>query len=185
MKRTSLVLGGVLLLGLAGALIPYRTAHRGNPAVGNGTMDDAFPKGSLREGMAAPSFLLKDISGNVVDSSRFSGRPTVINFFATWCPSCRDEIPGFVDVYNKYKDRGLELVGISLDTDTRENLPGFIMNHRIGFRILVGDLATTKAYGGVSSIPTTVFIGKDGMIKYVHVGYLDRDAFDREVEKIL
>lgn len=185
MKRTFLVLGGVLLLGLAGVLVLSRTAHRGNPSGGGESMGGAPSKSSLQEGATAPSFLLKDISGNIVDSSRFSGKPTVINFFATWCPPCREEIPGFVDVYNKYREEGFELVGISLDTDTRENLPQFIMSHRIGFRILVGDLSTTKAYGGVSSIPTTVFIGKDGRIKYVHVGYLDRDAFDREVKKLL
>lgn len=185
MKRIPPVLGGVLLLGLAGALILSRTAYRGNPAGEGEPVGGASPKASLQEGATAPSFLLKDISGNLVDSSRFSGKPTVINFFATWCPPCREEIPGFVDVYNKYKDAGFELVGISLDTDTRENLPQFVMSHRIGFRILMGDLSTTKAYGGVSSIPTTVFIGKDGRIKYVHVGYIDRDAFDREVKKLL
>ncbi len=178
MNRRFLVLCGVLAAGLAGALILSRAVPRGNPGAG-------YPTEPLQEGATAPPFRLKDISGNVVYSSDFSGKPVVINFFATWCPACREEIPGFVDVYDRYKDTGFELVGISLDTDTRENLPRFIMSNRIGFRILVGDLATTKAYGGVSSLPTTVFVGKDGKVRYVHVGYLDREAFDREVKKIL
>ena len=94
-------------------------------------------------------------------------------------------IPGFVAVYDKYRDRGLELVGISLDTDTRGNLPGFIASHRIGYRILLGDIATVKSFGWGSAIPATFFIGKGGDIRNVHVGYMDRDTFDREVQKLL
>ena len=191
MRKTPLVLTGVLVLVLAGAFFLSQYTPRGKPADRGGTPTEfalpvPFPRDSaLSAGAAAPDFSLKDISGNVVDSSRFAGKPTVINFFATWCPPCREEIPGFVDVYNKYKDRGFELVGISLDTDTRENLPAFIMNYGIGYRILMGDLATAKAYGGVSTLPTTFFIGKDGRIKNVHMGSLDPDDFDKEVRKLL
>jgi peroxiredoxin len=179
MKTTPLLLAGVLALAFTGALLLSSNSplgKRGNGAAGVGT---------LAQGAMAPAFTLKDVSGNVVESTRFSGKPTVLNFFATWCPACVEEIPGFVDVYNKYRDRGLELVGISLDTDTRKELPAFVMHHRIGYRILLGDLDTTRAFGGVSSLPTTVFIGKDGTIRAVHVGYLDRETFDREVKKLL
>ncbi len=181
MKRSPLVLAGVLILASAAALLLHRYAQRGNLFDRGETSAAAAP----RAGTNAPAFSLKDISGNVVQSSHLLGKPVVINFFATWCPPCLDEIPGFVDVYNRYKDRGLELVGISLDTDTRENLPAFIMSHRIGYRILLGDLATARAYGGVSTLPTTFFIGKDGRIKNIHVGYLDRDDFEREVKDLL
>lgn len=133
----------------------------------------------------APPFSLKDTNGNIFSSAQLAGKPAVINFFATWCPPCREEIPGFVEVYNRHRSKGFELVGISLDTDTRENLPGFLMNNKIGYRILFGDLATARAYGGVSALPTTFFVGKDGEIKNVHVGYMDKNAFDKEVQKLL
>ncbi|MDH3383391.1 MAG: TlpA family protein disulfide reductase [Deltaproteobacteria bacterium] len=181
MKKSSPAFAVVLVLALTGALFLYLNTHRGRPTDGEGSRGRALP----REGSAAPAFSLRDVSGNVVDSSYFLGKPTAINFFATWCPPCLEEIPGFVDVYNKYKDRGFELVGISLDTDTRENLPAFVITHRIEYRILLGDLATARAYGGVSSLPTTIFIGKDGRIRNVHVGYLDRNTFDSEVRKLL
>jgi len=181
MKKSSPALAGVLVLVFTGALFLYLNTHRGRPTDGEETGGRGLP----RAGSPAPAFSLRDVSGNVVDSSHFLGKPTAINFFATWCPPCLEEIPGFVDVYNKYKDRGFELVGISLDTDTRENLPAFVMTHRIEYRILLGDLATTRAYGGVLSLPTTIFIGKDGRIRNVHVGYLDRDTFDSEVRKLL
>jgi peroxiredoxin len=181
MRNSPLVLAGVLILAFAGAYILHDNSRRGKPADTGGATSVSVPSA----GSTAPDFSLRDINGNMVDASNFLGRPTVINFFATWCPPCREEIPGFVDVYNKYKDKGFELVGISLDTDTRGNLPAFVMNNRIEYRILMGDLATAQAYGGVVSLPTTFFIGKDGRIKNVHVGYLDQDSFDREVRKIL
>jgi len=169
-----------LVVVLAVVILLYRSRHPGPDAVKTG------PGMAGLSGMkTAPSFSLPDTNGNIYSSAQFAGKPAVINFFATWCPPCREEIPGFVEVYNRHKEKGLEMVGISLDTDTRENLPGFLMNNRIGYRILFGDLATTRAYGGVSALPTTIFVGKDGEIKNVHVGYMDKNAFDREVMKLL
>ncbi|MGZ8462132.1 MAG: peroxiredoxin family protein [Candidatus Deferrimicrobiaceae bacterium] len=181
MRRNPLLLAGVLVLASAIAFPLSRCTQSENRAGSGGTSIGGAP----RAGANAPPFSLRDISGNIVQSSNLLGKPVVINFFATWCPPCREEIPGFVEVYNKYKDQGFELVGISLDTDTRENLPSFVMTYRIGYRILLGDLDTAIAYGGVSSLPTTFFIGKDGRIRNVYVGTLDRDAFDREVRNLL
>lgn len=180
MKKSPLLLAVILVAGLAGAVLWYRHQQSRPPS-------EAPPATAAQApgSRTAPPFALPDINGNVVSSDRYAGKPLVINFFATWCPPCRQEIPGFVDVYNKYRGQGLEVVGISLDTDTRGNLPGFVAANRIEYRILFGDIPTARAYGGVSSIPTTFFVGKDGGIKNVHVGYLDRDAFEQEVRKLL
>jgi len=175
----------VLIVIFAGAFLLYRNWQSGmekkKAETGAPTASATGPSG-LR---TAPPFSLQDTNGNLYSSAKLAGKPAVINFFATWCPPCKAEIPGFVEVYNKHKSKGFELVGISLDTDTRGNLAGFIMTNRIGYRILIGDLATARAYGGVSSIPTTFFVGKDGEIKNVHVGYIDKEAFDQEVQKLL
>ena len=170
-----------LVVVLAAAFLVYRNRQLEPEVTKAGPGTTTGPSGSR----TAPPFSLKDTNGNFYPSSRFAGKPTVINFFASWCPPCREEIPGFVEVYNKHKEKGFELIGISLDTDTRGDLPGFLMNNRVGYRILFGDLETARAYGGVSSIPTTFFVGKDGEIKNVHVGYMDKDAFDKEVRKLL
>ena len=175
----------VLVVVFAGAFLLYRNWQSGletkKAAPGTAAAPAAGPSGSR----TAPPFSLKDTNGDIFSSAQLAGKPAVINFFATYCPPCREEIPGFVEVYNRHKGKGLELIGISLDTDTRENLPGFLMNNKIGYRILFGDLTTARAYGGVSSIPTTFFVGKDGEIKNVHVGYIDKNAFDKEVMKLL
>jgi peroxiredoxin len=170
-----------LVVVLAGAFLLYWNRQQGPDAEKAGPGTAAGPPGPR----IAPPFSLKDTNGNIYSSAQLAGKPAVINFFATWCPPCKAEIPGFVEVYNKHRSKGLELVGISLDTDTRENLPGFLMSNKVGYRILFGDLATARAYGGVTALPTTFFVGKDGEIKNIHVGYMDKDAFDKEVMKLL
>ncbi len=180
MRKTPLLFALILALALCAALLWYRGRQ---PATGG--PEGGKSPATMASGRTAPTFSLRDINGNIVSSSRFLGKPTVINFFATWCPPCRQEIPGFVEVYNKYRQGGFELVGISLDTDTKENLPRFLTQNRVEYRILMGDLATSRAYGGVNSIPTTFFVGKDGRIRNVHVGYMDSDTFESEVKKLL
>jgi peroxiredoxin len=165
----------VLLVALSCAVFLYWSWHPAAPTA-------VQPQGS---GEAAPPFSLKDVNGNSYSSTRFAGKPTVINFFTTWCPSCKEEIPGFVEVYNRHKDKGFELIGISLDTDTRGALPGFLAGNRIEYPVLLGDLDTLRAYGGFSSVPTTFFVGRDGKIKNIIVGYIGREVFDLEVRKLL
>lgn len=179
MKKTYILFAGVLAAAIVTAFLWQRGRQEG-PAAPAGSAPAQTEVGRM-----APPFTLNDISGNIVASERFLGKPTVINFFATWCPPCREEIPGFVEVFNKYRSGGFELVGISLDVESRGNLPEFMVRNGIEYRILLGDLATTRAYGGVKSIPTTFFIDKDGRIRNVHVGYIDKDAFEREVRKIM
>ena len=189
MKRGTLSRNGIgavplilaLVVVLAGAALLYRNWQQEREVTKAETGSAAGLPGSG----TAPAFSLKDTNGNIYSSAQLAGKPAAINFFATWCPACREEIPGFVEVYNKHKEKGFELIGISLDTDTRGNLPGFLMSNKIGYKILFGDLATARAYGGVSALPTTFFVGKDGEIKNVHVGYMDKDAFDKEVKKLL
>ncbi len=179
MKKTPLLIAALAVLAIAAALLWYRTRAAGpeRPA--------APPAVSDLGGRPAPPFSLKDVDGNSFDSSQLSGKATVINFFATWCPPCREEIPGFVKVHEKYKDQGFVLVGISMDTDTSGNLPRFIAENRIGYRVLHGNPAVAQAFGRIDAVPTTFFVGKDGIVKKIHVGYMAEDAFESEVRKLL
>jgi peroxiredoxin len=179
MKKLPLLLAGILAVAVVAVILWYGGRQPGSRKASEGQAPAV-----VGSGRTAPAFALPDVSGNSVSSSQFLGKPTVINFFATWCPPCREEIPGFVEVYDKYRGSGFEIVGISFDTDTKGDLPAFMMENRIGYRILMGDMAIARAYG-VNPLPTTFFVGKDGRIMNVHVGYIDKETFEREVRKLL
>lgn len=182
MKKASLLLAVILAVALGAALYTYDRWKPSPAGDASSPAPDQVP--SVAGGEKAPPFSLPDLSGETFDSAKLAGRPAAINFFATWCPPCRQEIPGFVEVYEKYREQGFLLVGIALDTDTRQQLPQFVRERKISYPVLLGDLPTARAYGGVNSIPTTFFIGKDGTIRNVHVGLLTREAFEVEVRKL-
>jgi peroxiredoxin len=182
MKKEHLLMAVALVVVFVAAVFFYSRWQRGSGTPSVPQPGSATPAG----GQMAPPFTLKDIQGNPFDSATLMGKPSVINFFATWCPPCRGEIPGFVEVYEKYKGQGFAMVGISVDSDTRDKLPSFVAEQKITYPVLLGgDGATAKAYGGVSAIPTTFFVGRDGAIRNVHVGFMDKAAFDQEVSKLL
>ncbi len=181
MRKTSLIVIVVVAVALAAAVAWYSGRRTAAPPREPAPGAARAPAGQK----LVPAFSLPDINGNRVDSSIVRGKPAVVNIFATWCPPCREETPGLVAVYEKYKARGFELVGISLDTDTRGDLARFVVENRITYRVLLGDMEAVQAFGGGSAIPVSFFIGRDGMIRNVHVGFIDREPFDREVQKLL
>ncbi|MCL2102884.1 MAG: TlpA family protein disulfide reductase [Syntrophorhabdaceae bacterium] len=132
----------------------------------------------------APLFTLKDTHGKEYFSSQLMGKAAVINFFTTWCPACIEEIPGFISVYENYKERDFELIGIALDADAK-TLSDFVDARKINYRVLLGNMDTVRAYGGFKAVPTTFFIGKDGEIKDIVTGYINKDDFERKVLKLL
>jgi peroxiredoxin len=180
MKKEHLMMA-VALVVVFGAAIYFYSRWNGGGGAPQGQPGASLPAGA----QMAPPFVLTDVQGNSFDSSTMAGKPAVINFFATWCPPCRGEIPGFVEVYEKYKGQGFVMAGISVDTDTRDKLPAFVAEQKISYPVLLGgDGSTAKAYGGVSAIPTTFFVGRDGAIRNVHVGFMDKAAFEQEVGKL-
>ncbi|NIO16865.1 MAG: redoxin domain-containing protein [Deltaproteobacteria bacterium] len=133
----------------------------------------------------APRFELEDISGEKINLADFQGKAVVLNFFATWCPPCQSEIPGFVNIYKEYKSQGLEIIGISLDNDPETVLPEFISEYKIPYTVAIGSRDMISMYGGLKSLPTTIFINRKGEITNVHMGFLDETTFEEEAKKIL
>ena len=134
---------------------------------------------------AAPEFELKDASGNVVKLSNFRGKVVLLDFWATWCGPCAIEIPWFVDFQRKYKDKGFEVVGVSMDDDGWKAITPFVTEKKINYRIILGDDKTGDLYGGVEALPTTFVIDRDGRIASVHVGLTGKKDFEDAIEKLL
>jgi len=116
----------------------------------------------------APDFTLKDVrTDSVISLSALRGRVVIVNFWATWCYPCRMEIPDFNDLYNKYKDDGLTILGISV-SDQKKALTNFIKSYQVDYPVLYGSPnelgKITAQYGGINAVPTSFLIGRDGNI---------------------
>ena len=132
----------------------------------------------------APNFDLKDAEGNSVQLSALKGRVVVLNFWATWCHGCQEEIPSFIEIKNKYVDRGLTIVGISMDDDGWKSVRPWIKEKRVNYPIVIGNNDLGQKYGLVG-MPLTVLVDREGRIANTHAGVVDRPAFEQQIETLL
>ncbi len=139
----------------------------------------------LRTGAVAPDFELADVkTGEPVKLSALRGRPVWINFWATWCPPCRAEMPLIQEKYTEYRDRGLAVVGIDMREDPAE-VRAFTNANSFEWTFVVdSDGQVTNRYF-MSGIPMHVFIDADGVIQAVYVGDLQASAMDQFLARII
>ena len=133
---------------------------------------------------SAPDFTLLDIHGNEKKLSDFKDKVIILDFWATWCPPCRMEIPHFIDLYNEYKDEGLEVIGVALDRNV-ERVGPFAEEIGINYTVLLGNRDVTDLYGGIMSIPTTFILDRDGKIRKKYIGYRDKEVFEKDIKELL
>lgn len=133
----------------------------------------------------APDFTLLDINGNKKSLSDFKGKVIILNFWATWCPSCRKGALNFVELYDDYKERGLEIIGVALDENGEEKVRSFSDENSINYTVLLGDREVSELYGGIFSIPTTFIIDREGRIRNRYIGYRDKEVLEKDIEKLL
>ena len=171
--------------------IALRLALVGATALGLGTVACA-PQEPARAAVKdskdrkrAPEFELKDVNGKLVHLSDYKGKVVLLDFWATWCGPCGIEIPWFVEFQRKYKDRGFEVLGVSMDDDGWKSITPFVAEKNINYRILLGDDKTADLYGSVEALPTTFVVDRDGRVASVHVGLASRKDFEDAIEKLL
>ncbi|MCF7886185.1 MAG: redoxin domain-containing protein [Candidatus Marinimicrobia bacterium] len=140
-------------------------------------------------GSKAPDFTLKTLEGENVSLDQFSGKVILLNFWGTWCPPCRKEIPDLVNIYSENKDKGLEIVGITLNSGSPEKIQNFANKNNMNYQILTGEQAKTmqiaKKYNNLRSIPTTFIIDREGIIRHKWVGPRSKEKFMEEINKYL
>ncbi|HUS13507.1 MAG TPA: redoxin domain-containing protein [Chloroflexia bacterium] len=181
--------GGLIVIGLLGAVM--LTGRGGNPPVVAGGTDasgmciaNAGPGEKLAVGSLAPNFALRDLAGNCVTLSSYRGvQPVWVNFWATWCPPCKAEMPEMETLYPQYKAKGVEILGVDVQED-KGLVTTFIKNNKYSWRFLLDSAANTSRKYQVSGIPTHVFVGRDGVIKSIVISGLNRDRMVAELEKM-
>jgi len=132
------------------------------------------------------SFVLKDVTGAKVSLSTFKGKVLILDFWATWCIPCRTEIPDFVALQAKYRDRGLQVLGVSVD-DTVEKLKPYVAEMKMTYPVLLGrgHPEVLDAFGPIPSVPVSVVIGRDGTICTKHIGIAPMGVFEGEIAGLL
>ena len=124
------------------------------------------------------------MNGQQLHLSDYRGSVLLLDFWATWCDPCREEIPHFVELQNKYRDQGLQIVGVSMD-DSPESVRDFYRQFKVNYPVVMGNAATGELYGGVLGLPIAFLIGRDGRIYSKHIGATDIAVFEREITILL
>ena len=170
MRQTCLVGGLALWLGIASQPLLSETA---------GQVCGTYAKA------ANLNLTLKDIHGKPFSLSDYKGKVILLDFWATWCPPCKKEIPALIELYNTYRSRGLAVIGVSMD-DSVSDVKRFARQIKMNYPILLGngrdDLE--PAFGELP-LPTAFLIARDGRICIKHDGFTTKEQFEREIGALL
>jgi len=138
-------------------------------------------------GSYRPEFSLPDIEGASRKLSEWDGKVLVVNFWATWCPPCRKETPAFVELQDKYGDKGLQFIGVAIDE--KDNVEDFADTYGVNYPMLLGDLEainTSKAYGNrFGTLPYTVIVDRQGKISFIQRGELLKTTAEEKIKALL
>jgi cytochrome c biogenesis protein CcmG/thiol:disulfide interchange protein DsbE len=163
-----LLFGGILALAV---LLALHSQRRSNTP-------------QIRARRIAPDFTLPQLDGHPLSLSSYRGKVVLLDFWATWCTPCREETPHFVELQQKYGERGLQIVAVSMD-DGPDPVRDFHRQFHINYPIVMGTASTGELYGGVLGLPIAFLISRDGRISAKHMGATDPAVFEKEIQSLL
>jgi cytochrome c biogenesis protein CcmG, thiol:disulfide interchange protein DsbE len=170
--RAKLLIGMALV---AVCLAIYFLEHQSPPSA---------PRAAPADRALAPDFSLPDLTGRRLGLSTYRGKVVLLDFWATWCDPCREEIPHFVELQNKYRDRGFQILSVSMD-DGPEPVRDFYQRFKMNYPVVMGNAKMGELYGGVLGLPIAFLIGRDGRIYGKHIGATDITVFEEEIISLL
>lgn len=133
----------------------------------------------------APDFTLTDASGQSLTLSSLRGKVVVLNFWATWCPPCKMEIPWLAEFQRTYRDRGVVVIGVSMDEEGWDAVKPFMESMKINYRMVLGNDEVASQFGGVESLPTTLLIDRSGRVASTHTGLVSKSVYREGIESLL
>lgn len=140
---------------------------------------------STAQGVKAPAFSGITLDGKRISSASLAGKPYIVNFFASWCPPCRHEIPDMVALQKVYAPKGFTFIGVAV-SDSEPAIRAFVSKAGISYPVMMGDEKTVGAFsghvrGGMRSIPTSFVVNSSGRITEVITGARSRDEFEEKI----
>ncbi|MFY9689360.1 MAG: TlpA disulfide reductase family protein [Candidatus Acidiferrales bacterium] len=167
-------------------------AQTPDSAAGNASDDTPADSGDdsanvirfVRDPSPAPPFLLNDLDGNVISTAAYHGKVVLINFWATWCPPCREEIPEMIGLAKKFSGN-LQIIGVSMDDDPASEVRAFARGQNMNYPIVMGSDKLSEEYGGVDALPTTFVLDTNGRVVQKHMGVYPEEVYDREIRALL
>jgi peroxiredoxin len=122
-------------------------------------------------GFLAPSLSLPTLTGSQIEVEDYRGSPIILNFWASWCPPCRTEMPAFQQIYQEYEDQNLVIAAVNTTfQDSRTDLENFVTNHGLSFYVLLDNTGAVSTSYNIYSLPTTYFIDSQGYIRNIIIG---------------
>src|SRR4051812_6358002 len=137
----------------------------------------------FRNPATAPAFTLRDLDGHEVTSASLRGKVVLVNFWATWCPPCRAEIPDLIALQEKYRDH-LQIIGVSEDETPPESVRAFAAEHKMNYPVVMTTPELRKMFPGISALPTSFILDKQSRIVQKHVGMLSPRTTEYEARAL-
>jgi cytochrome c biogenesis protein CcmG/thiol:disulfide interchange protein DsbE len=133
----------------------------------------------------APDFTLTNSNGQPVRLSDFRGKVVLLNFWATWCPPCKQEIPWFIEFQRSNAQRGFSAIGVSMDDGGWGVVKPYIDETGVNYPVVIGNDEVAGLFGGMKSLPFTVVIDRSGRIAVIHSGLCSRDEYERDIRTVI
>jgi thiol-disulfide isomerase/thioredoxin len=156
-------------------------------AIGTASVIAAGSVSAQMEGKTAPAFTLKTLDGLRDSLSHYSGRPVLINFWATWCGPCRSEMPLIIAAYQAHQGEKLAVLAIDLTDQERstKEIRKFATEFQLPFPVLLDEKGKARRLYALRSVPTSVFVGRDGVVHAVNPGPISGPALRQHLSEIL
>jgi thiol-disulfide isomerase/thioredoxin len=186
----------VLVLAVGGVLVTWaaaryaRQVEQRTSTVARGEAADTDAAGVeqvtlrfFRDPKPAPAFAVRDLDGREISTASLRGKVVLLNFWATWCPPCRAEIPDLVALQEKYKD-SLQIIGISEDESGVDGVKRFAAEHKINYPVVMTTPALEKMFPGISALPTSFIVDRESRVVQKHVGMLTARTTEYETRHL-
>ncbi len=142
--------------------------------------------GHAQVGRAAPDFTTPSLNGGTVRLSGLRGKVVLINFWATWCTACQDEMPAIEQVWDRYRGRGLDVIGVDFREGNKAAMQCFLSKVGAKFTAALDpDGKIADAYGVTFGLPTSIFVDRDGTVRVIHLGQMAPDFIDQQALSLL